>query len=130
ARTHALSTANERLEIELAERGQAEQQIREQAALLDRAPSAILVRGIDERIRYWNKGAERLYGWSAAEALGRDASELLHTEHAPLQEAQKQVLAQGEWTGDLIQRTKGAKTVVVESRWTLLRNNAGQPQAK
>jgi len=131
ARTQALSTANERLEIELAERGQAEQQIREQAALLDRAPSAILVRGIDERIRYWNQGAERLYGWSAGEAIGRDASELLQTEDAPpLQEAQEQVMVQDEWIGELNQRTKDGKAVVVESRWTLLCDNAGRPQAR
>ena len=131
ARTQALSTANERLEIELAEREQAEQQIREQAALLDRAPSAILVRGIDERIRYWNKGAERLYGWNAADAIGRDANELLQTEDAPpLQEAQEQVMVQDEWIGELNQRTKDGKAVVVESRWTLLRDNAGRPQAK
>src|ERR1051326_3413782 len=53
-----------------------EERIREQAALLDEAQDAIVVRGLDDRITFWNKGAERIYGWTAEEVVGRTAREL------------------------------------------------------
>jgi GAF domain-containing protein len=49
----------------ITERQQAEAQIQQQAALLDIATDAILVRDLDHRIKFWNQGAERLFGWSA-----------------------------------------------------------------
>src|SRR2546427_9994907 len=58
----------------------AEEKIRQQAELLDQAQDAILVRDFDETIVYWNKSAERLYGWSADEAIGRNALDLLFKE--------------------------------------------------
>jgi len=51
--------------------------VREQASLLDRAQDAIMVRNIDRTIRFWNKGAERLYGWTAEEVLGKTMAELM-----------------------------------------------------
>ena len=63
---------------EFALRRQAEEKIHEQAALLDLVQDAILVRDLNDRVLYWNKSAERLYGWISAEALGRDAAELLY----------------------------------------------------
>src|SRR5204862_1940977 len=62
---------------DITERRQAEERIREQAALLDKAQDAILVRDLEGRICYWNKGAERVYGWSAAEVMGKNADDLL-----------------------------------------------------
>src|SRR5439155_8361642 len=77
---------------EVALRRQAEEKIREQAALLDKAQDAILVRDLDERILYWNKSAERFYGWTAEEALGKNAIELLYQgESLPLDQARQQV---------------------------------------
>src|SRR4026208_2249300 len=67
---------------DITERKRAEQQIREQAALLDQAQDAILVRDLDQKIVFWNKGAEKIYGWSAQEALGRNAGELLFKERS------------------------------------------------
>ncbi|MBA3458017.1 MAG: PAS domain S-box protein, partial [Deltaproteobacteria bacterium] len=60
------------------ERQKAEARLREQASLLDKAQDAILVRDLDHRILYWNKGAERRYGWTAAEAVGRSAREIFY----------------------------------------------------
>ena len=48
-----------------------------QAALLETANDAIMVRDLDHRIRYWNKGCERLYGWKAEDALGRRSPDLV-----------------------------------------------------
>src|SRR3954469_20914615 len=68
---------------DITERKRAEEQIREQAALLDNAQDAILVRDLEERILFWNKSAEQMYGWVAAEAIGQKADRLLYKELTP-----------------------------------------------
>jgi two-component system cell cycle sensor histidine kinase/response regulator CckA len=118
---------------ELVRRQQAEEKVHEQAALLDLAKDAIVVRGLDDCIRYWNKSAEGLYGWTAAEVIGRNANELFYEgeEESPqLKQARQQILERGEWVGELQQVTKDGKQIIVESRWTLVRDKAGQPNAK
>lgn len=85
------------------DRQQADARIREQASLLDKARDAILVRGLDHRITYWNKSAERLYGWTAEEAIGRSVVELLYQEKSGYFEAHAQTLIDGEWAGDFTQ---------------------------
>jgi PAS domain S-box-containing protein len=77
-RTADLKKANVELEIEITERRRAEEQVKEQAGLLDKAHDAIAVRDLEQRIIYWNKGAQRLYGWTAWEILGKNADELLY----------------------------------------------------
>ena len=119
------------LEAEIVERKQAEEKIREQAALLDKAQEAIMVRDLEDRVIYWNKSAERVYGWTAAEALGRNVDKLLLKEEEPeLLEARKRVLELGEWMGELLQVTKDGKPIIVESRWTLVRDSIGRPKSK
>jgi hypothetical protein len=109
---------------------QAEAQIREQAALLDKARDAITVMDLNQRITYWNQSAERLYGYSTQEASGQDETQLLfRCPNAGQQEAYRTVLEKGEWTGELCQVTKAGKEVIVESRWTLVRDDQGQPKA-
>lgn len=111
------------------ERSRAEQKIREQAALLDIATDAILVRDLENRILFWNKGAERLYGWSAEEALGQATTHLLYKGSSPqMQEAQKTLMVKGEWQGELNQVTKTGREVMVESRWTLVRDDDKKPK--
>jgi PAS domain S-box-containing protein len=125
-----LRRLNEALRLQIEERRHAEKQVREQAALLDKARDAISVRDFDDRILYWNHSAARLYGWTAEEALGRKAGELLFREPPPAQEAARRaVLEHGEWTGELRQLTRAGKEIIVESRWTLVRDAAGRPQA-
>ena len=98
----------------------ADQRIQEQAALLDHANDAILISDMADRISYWNRGAERLYGWTAAEAVGRQAGDLLYRGPAPdLAEATAAVARDGNWEGELRQRTRDGREVVVASRWTL-----------
>ncbi|HEY9616155.1 MAG TPA: response regulator [Microcoleaceae cyanobacterium] len=112
------------------ERNRTEQRIREQAALLDIATDAILVRTLDGKILFWNKGAERLYGWDAETAIGQQVSELLYrTTHYQYAAAQQTLIEQGEWYGELEQITRSNETVTVESRWTLMRDNANQPKS-
>jgi PAS domain S-box-containing protein len=87
------------------------------------------VRDLENRILFWNKGAERLYGWSAEEALGQTTTQLLYRGNSPqMQDAQKTLLVKGEWQGELSQVTKSEREVIVESRWTLVRNDDKTPQ--
>ncbi len=112
------------------ERKQAEQKIREQAALLDVATDAIIVRDLENNILFWNKGAERVYGWKAADALGKNANELLYKEILPqLQVALDTIFEKGEWQGELYQVTNDGKNIIVESRWTLVQDEAKQPKS-
>lgn len=103
--------------------------LREQAALLDKAQDAILVRDLEHRITYWNSSAERLYGWSKAEAVGRSARELLYADPKFYDEAVASLHRQGDWVGEITQRDKEGKALIVEGRWTLVRDEAGTPQA-
>src|SRR5256885_16383523 len=64
------------IRYEITERKRYEERIREQAQLLDKAQDAIIVRDLQDTTLYWNKGAERLYGWTAQEATGQTAREL------------------------------------------------------
>ncbi len=109
------------------DRKQAEQKIREQAALLDITTDAVFVKSLDDRILFWNQGAERLFGWSAAEVKGRKTTELLYRDPSQLATALKTVVEQGSWQGELTKQTKSGKQVIVESRLTLVRDAAGQP---
>jgi PAS domain S-box-containing protein len=105
---------------DITERTRSRQQIREQAALLDEARDAICVNDLDQHILFWNKSAERLYGWTAAEALGRNANDLLCQGSVALT-ALKTLIQYGEWHGELEQTTREGKQLVVESRWSLIR---------
>ncbi|MDX2242417.1 MAG: response regulator [Leptolyngbyaceae cyanobacterium bins.302] len=113
------------------ERSRSEQKIREQAALLDIATDAILVRDLEHRILFWNKGAERLYGWSAEEVCGQPTTQFLYKGQRmtpQMQEAQKTLITKGEWQGELNHITKTGRDVIVESRWTLVYNDDNQPK--
>jgi PAS domain S-box-containing protein len=116
--------------VDITERKAAEQKIQEQAALLDIATDAIVVRDLDNVIQFWNKGAESIYGWQATEAIGQNVTQLLYAD-IPLETkiAAQMVREQGAWQGELHKLTKAGKAVIVESRWTLVRDEAGNPRS-
>lgn len=112
------------------ERQQAEQKIREQAALLDIATDAILVRSLENKILFWNKGAERLYGWSKSDVIDRDPTEFWFQGKSPnIEEAFSNVLKDGFWEGELAKFTKNGQKLTVASRWTLVRDESGGPKS-
>ncbi|MGL5065140.1 MAG: hybrid sensor histidine kinase/response regulator, partial [Microcoleus sp.] len=113
---------------DISDRKLAEEKIREQAALLDIASDAIFVRDLEHRILYWNQGAERLYGWTAAEAIDRKTYELLQIEVTQVSEITQTILDRGEWRGELQKIAKSDREVIVEASWTLVRDDAGQPK--
>jgi PAS domain S-box-containing protein len=111
------------------ERQQTDAQVREQAALLDIAHEAIMVEGLDGRIVYWNKGAERTFGWSAAEALGRTSVDMLYEDPEQFHGALAALHADGEWQGEVVKRTKDGRAIPVDVRWTLVRDAQHDPHS-
>ncbi|MEO8678182.1 MAG: PAS domain S-box protein [Vicinamibacterales bacterium] len=112
-----------------AERARMTTTVREQASLLDKAQDAIIVRDLEHRILYWNRSAARLHGWSAMEVIGRREDELLYRDPAPFRAALAETMAGGEWVGELDQTSRDGRTLTVESRWTLVRDDDGSPRS-
>lgn len=115
---------------DITERKQVEQKVFEQAALLDVTTDAIFVQDLQHQILFWNKGAERLYGWRADTAIGQTATSLLHPQTSDqLEDVLQTVIAAGEWQGELQQVSQQGRLMTVESRWTLMRDEVGQPKS-
>jgi PAS domain S-box-containing protein len=112
---------------DITERKQTEAHLREQAALLEKANDAIYVRTLDHTITYWNRGAERLYGWTAAEALNRKDTDLFLPVNPGLTEAERMLVADGGWTGEMRHSIKGGGTATVFCRWSLMREDEERP---
>jgi PAS domain S-box-containing protein len=117
-----------RVAVEL-ERQKADARLREQASLLDKSQDAIIVRDLDHRILYWNRSAERRYGWTASEALGKSVQQLIHDDATDAAAATAATLERGEWVGELHQRHKDGTPVIVEGRWSLVRDDDGTPRS-
>jgi len=106
---------------------QTEQRLVEQARLLNLTNDSIIVRDHQDRIVYWNHGAEEMYGFSAKEALGKITHELLQTAHPEnLEKIRKNLERDNHWSGELVHTRKDGKTITVFSRWTLDRDVRGR----
>jgi PAS domain S-box-containing protein len=130
-RVHGLVGADPKTDAKLVvATRKSEAQIKEQARLLDLARDAIMVRDMQDRIKFWNHGAEELYGWTAAEVQGKEAAGFLYQdEPAAVAAARAAVIANGEWTGECKHTRKSGGFVTVRSRWTLVRDELGAPQS-
>jgi len=113
--------------LDITERTRAEQTIGELAQLVELAHDAIIVRTVDSRVRFWSRGAEALYGWSAAEAVGRMTHELLQTVFpVSVESTDDDLESNGRWQGELRHTTRDGRLVVVESRQSVERDPAGR----
>jgi PAS domain S-box-containing protein len=118
-------SAQSAVESALAER---EAELRDLVATLDLG--VLLVRGLDGAIRFWSAGCERLYGWSAAEAVGQSTHDMLKTSFpAPWPEVEAALLRDGAWSGDLTQTRRDGTRIVVAARKALRRDATGRPYA-
>ena len=115
------------LTLDRTEQRRAEERNREQANLLNLASDAIIVRDLDNHVLFWNQGATRLYGWTTEEMVGAKTIDTFDKERNL--EAEIDLLKTGLWTGQLQHQNKEGRPVIVNSRWTLVRNDDGNPKS-
>jgi two-component system cell cycle sensor histidine kinase/response regulator CckA len=114
---------------EITTRKAAEEQIREQAALLNKAQDAIMVVDLENRVSFWNRGAERVFGWDARDATGKIIGDFIFSPaQAPPDCARIQTLEKGEWHGEMAQIARDGRELVMESSWSLIRELEGRPK--
>jgi PAS domain S-box-containing protein len=112
---------------DISSRKAAEETVALQARLLDQVYEPILVRTLDDRILYWNKGAERVYGWTSEEAVGKVSRELLKTEFQELQLSIHEAFeAEGIWEGELSHLTRDGIRRTMLSRWKMQEGRSGR----
>jgi len=114
---------------DITERKQADAQIAEQASFLDEARDAILVRDLEGKILFWNKGAERIYGWTSQEAVGRNILEVFRTDPKKNEEINALTIKHGEWQGEVLHFTKDGSEVTSDVHCTLIRDDEGRPKS-
>lgn len=115
---------------DISDRKQAEQKIQQQAALIDISSDAIFVCDLEKNILFWSQGATRLYGWTAQETFEKRAYELFYQgSSSEIEPSSNFIVEKNTWYGELEQLTKDNKKIIVESRWTLVEDDTGQPQS-
>ena len=127
---HEILELNADLEVRVAERTDTlERQavvLTEQAALLDLAHDAIIVRDLRNRVLFWSRGAEVMYGWPSELAMGTLTHDLLKTESAePMKAIEAELHQRGSWEGEIIQQRRDGTRLCVASRWALQRDALG-----
>jgi PAS domain S-box-containing protein len=125
-KTRMLERLNGELERRVADRTeelrQSEAHHRERAELLELATEAIIVRDFEGAIRFWNAGAESLYGWQREEVLGGDLHQLLGTTFpVSRRETENALLARKAWEGNLTVHARDGHEIVVATRKVLNR---------
>jgi two-component system cell cycle sensor histidine kinase/response regulator CckA len=116
---------------DITQRKLVEEKNAEQAHLLDVALDSIIVRDVNEKMLFWNKSAEKLYGWTFEEVRNIDVSRLIaEDEQEKYKKYIQEYLQKGEWEGELHQRTKDGRSIITYSRWTMVRDRDGKPSAR
>ena len=100
-----------------------EAELKDRDRMIELARDAIIVTDETRRIRSWNTGAREIYGYTPEEAIGRTTHELLQTRASG---AREKLASAGSWEGEVIQRSKDGRTLIVESRRVVLRDRAGR----
>ena len=116
---------------DISDRKATEQTLRQTLEMLDLASDSIIIRDMDDRIIYWNQGAEQLYGWTKAEVIGQYIHTFLQTVFPiPLATVLAEFFQQGSWEGELHHTRRNGQHIIVASRWTLQRDGEGKPCAQ
>jgi PAS domain S-box-containing protein len=114
--------------MDVTARRKMEATLKQQSRILDLANDTIFTRDGEDRITYWNQGAERVYGWTKEEAMGQVTHSLLATQFPqPLESISAQLFAAGHWQGELQHVRRNGEIVIVASSWTLQRDAFNRP---
>lgn len=111
------------------DRIQAQQELERRQAMLEQVADAIIVRTLDHRILDWSGGAEQMYGWSSADAIGASIRDLLYDAPDAFEHATETVMRTGMWSGEIVQRHRDGAEIVVQARWTLILDDDGLPDS-
>jgi len=123
----AIEHAIDKMRLRL-ERKQTEARVHELVSMLDHTSEAIIVRDIaTRRISYWNQGAERLYGWTAGEAINRDIAELIFLDPQDFDAVNETLLRTGVWHGEYRHIAKAGKRLIISAHISLVRDDHGTP---
>jgi PAS domain S-box-containing protein len=114
---------------DVSERHRTLARIAEQASLLDQARDAIIVRDLGHRVRYYNRSAERLYGWTAADVMGRSVRDRFFDDPSIFDQAMLKLFEDGNWEGEISVKGRNGARIFVESHWTLTRDAKGEPRS-
>lgn len=116
---------------DITERKKSEEKILEQAGLMDIVPNAIFIQDLEHQILTWSQGAERMYGWSQQEAIGKTTTTLFYKPEylKSFNEAMGILFARGVWTGELRHLTEEGKEIFIDCYWKLMYDSDGKPKS-
>jgi len=117
--------------VDITERKQSEEKIRQQSDLLDQSQDAILVIDYNGQVQYWNSGAELTYEWSAEETAGRPLLELIYdsARKADFHSSMEDIRQFNEWSGEQYHKRKDGKEILVDSRWKVVDRRLGSQRS-
>lgn len=105
------------------------ERVRAFGQMLDLTKDAVILGTLDHKVTYWNHAAEELYGWTMDEVLASPPFALRHDDPSAVEAALEIVLREGYWSGELVQRSRDGRRIVVESRLSLVRDDLGEPES-
>ncbi|MEO6004218.1 MAG: response regulator [Opitutus sp.] len=112
-------------------RHETERKLRDQANILNKAGDAIVVTDTHNRVTFWNQSAERTFGWTSNEAMGREDLELFGSSaNAELRAARIATEQNLEWRGEIKLQDRHGRALVMESRITMIRDDSGRAQGR
>ncbi len=100
------------------ERKKLDEAVQRQAALIDLSPEAIIIKKLDDTITFWSLGAEKMYGYTKEEAIGKKSRMLFRTKfNSPFENIEEQLKREGKWSGELCHETKSGRELSIQSYW-------------
>ena len=114
--------------LDITDRKEAEEQVLFQAHLLEQVQAAVIATDLRGRVTHWNEYAERLYGWSREETLGRDVTELTvgPDQVADAEEIVRKVGAGETWEGEFVLRRRDGSRFLAHVTASLIRDAGGR----
>lgn len=114
---------------DITQQRQARETIHEQGLLLDHASDAIIVTDLEFRIQYWNRSAEKMYGWKLGDIIGKPIDTLLSRNQNGTEERRNTIRTKGEWSGELSHQNIAGSEIIVESRQNIIVDSSGEPKS-
>ena len=110
------------------ERKRTEERLRLHAQLLDSVRESVTATDLEGRILYWSRGAEKMYGYAAAEVMGKPYRDFAGAVDPPDEAAfRREIAAQGSWHGEHVQKNRAGTTFWTSTVISLVADENGRP---